>query len=130
MEHRWGKRIQVEFPIRVTAHQFSVRHGRLLNLSMSGAYIEADCELRILSKIKVAIMATHWSKQEAKEIPAYVTRKYREGVGIEWCEFAPDEVAALLQTVTQRPRAFLHRSTQATPAVLGRLAGTLLKHGT
>jgi hypothetical protein len=31
-------------------------------------------------------------------ISAYVARKYRDGIGVEWCDFAPRGVVELLRT--------------------------------
>ena len=55
MEHRWGERVGVDIPVRITGHPFTVRTGRLSNLSVSGAFIRADVDVRPLSRILVAI---------------------------------------------------------------------------
>src|SRR5882757_3259784 len=87
MEHRWGERVQVDFPIRVIAHRFSVREGRLADLSVSGALVKTDFEARLLSRIQVAIDLPLGPKHESPIVEAYVTRRYKHEFGLEWCEF-------------------------------------------
>ena len=129
MEHRWGQRLTVSFPARIAVSAFNVREGRLKDLSVSGAFIEGELDLRPLSHIKVAIMAPQWQKHDVHTIHAYVARKYRNGVGVEWCEFAPPIVSDLLQQVVQRPHALLrHQAHARTGIMITRLSGPLLKH--
>jgi len=128
MEHRWGERVQVDFPVRLSAHPFTKRNGRLTDLSVSGGYIESSVDLRALARIEVSILVVPWAKHEASVIAAYVTRKYRHGVGIEWCEFAPPVVSRLLRTVVRRPYAFTRHPTLGASVTIARLSGHLLKH--
>ena len=67
------------------------------NLSLSGALMKADVDLRLHSLIEVSIRMASPS-QRAEAIPAYVSRKVEEGVGVEWCEFAPSVVKDLLRS--------------------------------
>ena len=94
MEHRWGER------------------GRLADLSVSGALVNADIEARMLSRIKVAIVLPLWPMYDLPVLEAYVARKHKRAVGIEWCEFAPDSVRELLRAVVTRPHARIHRHTR------------------
>ena len=127
MEHRWGERVQVDFPVRVTAHRYSVRDGRLANLSVSGALVEADFEARVLSRIRVAIVLPLWLKHEAPVVEAYVARKFKHRFGIEWCEFKPPAINSLLQS--SAARRYRHRSDGRAPGAISRLSAPLLKHG-
>jgi hypothetical protein len=129
MEHRWGKRVQVDFPVRVMAHRFSVREGRLADLSVSGALVKADFEARMLSRIQIAIDSPLWPKHESPVVEAYVTRRYKHEFGIEWCEFAPHAVSALLRAIVTRPHAHLRRRTASASHAISRLSAPLLKHG-
>jgi hypothetical protein len=129
MEHRWGERVQVDFPVRVIAHRFSVRDGRLADLSVSGALVKAAFEARVLSRIQVALDSPLWPKHESPIVEAYVARRYKHEFGIEWCEFAPRAVTELLRAVVTRPHAHLRRRGGATSLTISRLSGPLLKHG-
>jgi hypothetical protein len=128
MDHRWGERIQVDFPVRLMAHPFAKRDGRLTDMSVSGAYIKTAVMMRPKSRLEVTLLANSWARQEAVVLQAYVARQYREGVGIEWCEFAPSPVGSLLHSVAKRPYAFHRRPPSGASITIARLSGTLLKH--
>jgi hypothetical protein len=127
MEHRWGERVGVDLPVRITGNPFSVRTGRLSNLSVSGAFIRANVDVRLLARILVAIELPHRPRRNAPMIPAFVARKFKDGIGIEWCEFKPPEVNRLLQSTSSRR---FRRSREAHAAgAISRLLPPLLKHG-
>jgi hypothetical protein len=130
MEHRWGERVRVELPVRISAHPFAVRAGKLLNLSVSGAFLKVDFPMRPLSRVEVVFEQTPRAKCEATPMAAYVARRYKDGVGIEWCEFAPPEVSKLLQTVAMRPHMRLRKPDAPLAIAVTRLSAPLLKHGT
>jgi PilZ domain len=126
MEQRWGQRLPVNIPVRVSSHAFSVREGWLTDLSVSGAQLMVDLEFRPLSRIAVTVVLPYRSKHEAPALQAFVTRKGRDAAGIEWCEFAPIAVRELLRSAVQHPFSSLRR--HAMPAILRPRAGSLLKH--
>ncbi len=126
MEQRWGERLPVNIPVRVSSHAFSVREGLLTDLSVSGAHLMVDLDLRPLSRIEVTVVLPYRSKHEAPAIQAFVSRKGRAEAGIEWCEFAPVAVRELLRSAVQHPFTPLRR--HALPTVLRPRAGSLLKH--
>jgi hypothetical protein len=128
MEHRWGERVQVDFPVRVTAHRFSVRDGRLTDLSVSGARVEAELEARALARVRVAIDLPLWPKHESPVVEAYVVRKNKYGIGLEWCEFASDAVRELLHAVAARPHTRARRHTASASLTVSRLSAPLLRH--
>jgi hypothetical protein len=128
MEHRWGERVQVDLPVRVSALRFCVRDGRLTDLSVSGALVKAEFEARVLSRIQIAIVLPSCPKCEVPIVEAYVTRKYKHEFGIEWCEFAPPAVTELLRTVITRPHARIRRPTAAASLTISRLSAPLLRH--
>jgi hypothetical protein len=58
--------------------------------------MESDHELRLRSLIEVRIdLPPPMSRTAVLE--AHVSRKLNDGVGIEWCEFAPKVVKDLLR---------------------------------
>jgi hypothetical protein len=130
MEHRWGERIPVDFPVRVTALRFSVRDGRLADLSVSGALVKAELDVRVLSRIQIALVLPLRLKHESPIVEAFVTRKHRHEFGIEWCEFAPRAVSELLRAVVTRPYAHMRRPVAPASLTIARLSAPLLKHGT
>jgi hypothetical protein len=67
------------------------------NLSLSGALVKADVDFGLHAVIEVSITLPSPSQRTAA-ITAYVSRKAAEGVGVEWCEFAPTVVKDLLRS--------------------------------
>jgi hypothetical protein len=100
MEHRWGERVRVNIPVHVSAPALPGFVGCMKNLSLSGALMKANCELRLHSLIEVRIELP--SSPRATVVMAHVSRKLKEGVGIEWCEFAPTVVKDLLRSPSVR----------------------------
>ena len=132
MEHRWGERLGVDLPVRITVHPFSVRHGRVTNLSVSGAMINASHELRPLQQIQLAIETPHTTRCEAPTLAAYVTRSDKSGVGLEWCEFSPPVISELLANLASRRYIRLRKPYNISPnaIAISRLSPPLLRHGT
>jgi hypothetical protein len=101
MEHRWGERVRVNIPVHVSAAAVAGFGGCMKNLSLSGALVKSACELRLHSLIEVHIELPSPSPCIAI-VKAHVSRKLKEGVGIEWCEFAPTIVKDLLRSPSGR----------------------------
>jgi hypothetical protein len=100
MEHRWGTRIAVHIPVRVTAAYSSVvRIGRLTNLSLSGAFI-TGFGFRPLSRIHVSVEYPLPLQRPVEKLAAIVARVCEEGAGIVWCEFAPRTMLELMRGMT------------------------------
>ena len=96
-ESRWGDRVKVNIPVRVSAEAFVGADGCMKNLSLSGALMTANVDLGLHSLIEVNIKTpSPW--QRVEPIKAYVSRRTKEGVGVEWCEFAPTIVKDLLRS--------------------------------
>jgi PilZ domain len=95
-EGRWGDRVRVNIPVQVSANALSA-HGWMKNLSLSGALVKADVDLGMHALIQVNIEVSSPSPRAAA-ITAYISRKDEEGIGVEWCEFAPSIVKDLLRS--------------------------------
>lgn len=119
----------VDFPVRITAHPFTVRHARLINMSVSGASLTPDLALRVLSRIQVVIETPHTVRSEAPAVAAYVVRSDKHGIGIEWCEFAPPVVSELLAALASRRYVRVRRPPSRATVTIARLSPPLLKHG-
>jgi len=101
MEHRWGKRIPAEIGVRISARLGMIGEGRILDLSVSGAWIRASLNLSVLARVMVVFDSAPARKHEALSIGAYVTRTSRGGFGVEWHELDPPSLSELLH-----PQAF------------------------
>src|ERR1700723_4482343 len=87
-ESRWGDRVNVNIPVQVSTSTLACADGCMKNLSLSGALMKADVDLRLNSLVEVRIKMPSPS-QRAEVITAYVSRKVGDSVGVEWGEFAP-----------------------------------------
>jgi hypothetical protein len=101
MEHRWGERIRMAMPVHVSADEVVGILGRMRNLSLSGALLRIDANLRLNALIEVSVELLQQSPPSAILL-AHVSRKGKEDVGIEWCEFAPIVVKDLLRSPSMR----------------------------
>jgi hypothetical protein len=97
IEHRWGARASVNIPVRVETTALPVGYGCMKNLSLSGAFMNTNCDLRIYSVIGVGIELPPPFFCIAV-IKAHVVRKIEEGVGIEWSEFPPNIIKDLVRS--------------------------------
>jgi hypothetical protein len=100
LEHRWGERHEVNWLIDLEAGP-AVKGGKgyLRNLSLSGAFVTSDCDWRLNTLIEVGIRLPPPSTRTTI-VRAIVSRKLKDGVGIEWYEFAPKVVKDLLRLGT------------------------------
>jgi hypothetical protein len=100
IEHRWGERIPVNIPVHVSTAFLARVDGSVQNLSLSGALLKSNCDLRLHTLIEVRIELP--PSPRVALVKAHVSRKLKEGVGIEWCEFAPNIVKDLLRSPSGR----------------------------
>jgi hypothetical protein len=107
MEHRWGQRFEVDIPVRVHSRPYAVRTGWLTDVSMSGGFIATSMDLRELRRLQIALVLPHRFSQATPVISAYVARRHRDGIGVEWCDFSPHAVVELLRSPAAKSR---HRS--------------------
>jgi hypothetical protein len=101
MEHRWGERIRMDMPVHVSADEVAGILGCMRNLSLSGALLRIDANLRLNALIEVSVELPQPSHSPAILL-AHVSRTGKEDVGIEWCEFAPIVVKDLLRSPSMR----------------------------
>jgi PilZ domain len=102
LEHRWGTRVRVNIPVLVEATALPMGIGCMKNVSLSGAFMKSDRDLRLHTLIEVSITLPPPASRTAV-IKAHVSRKLREGVGIEWYEFAPNIIKDLVRSALSSP---------------------------
>ncbi len=88
---------------------------------MSGGFIVTSVDLRELRRLQTGLVLPHRFSQATPVISAYVARRHRDGIGVEWCDFAPQAVVELLRS----PAA---KSRNRTPCPAS--PGPALMHGT
>jgi PilZ domain len=96
-ESRWGDRVRVNIPVQMSVNAVTTADGCMQNISLSGALLKADVDFGLNALIKVSIEIPSPSRRPTA-IAACVSRKAKEGVGVEWCEFAPSVIKDLLRS--------------------------------
>jgi hypothetical protein len=100
MEHRWGRRVPAAIPVRLRAADNLREHpAHLANVSLSGGWIPAKISVRPLSRIQV-VFEVRVPRQGQQTVNAYVARHSQAGIGLEWCEHAPEVIVSLLRALT------------------------------
>jgi hypothetical protein len=83
MEHRFGNRLPCGTQVTVSAGAGVVGAGRMVNVSLSGAYVETAVDLPLFSPVAIEKLC---GGGRGISLRACVVRKDADGVGIEWCE--------------------------------------------
>ena len=96
MEHRWGHRREIIRPVRLETRGGVVTRGRTANVSISGAFIFAGIPIPLYSYLNVEFTVMKGGSRTTTATEGQVVRRDANGFGIEWCEFAPDCVRALV----------------------------------
>jgi hypothetical protein len=97
MEHRWGRRIPCGARVRISAGAGLSGSGRMRDVSISGAYIEAPLAMPLFAPVEIATL--HDDGHVRRALHGTVTRRDASGVGIEWTETAPGAICPLLGCV-------------------------------
>lgn len=103
MEHRWGTRRTLSVGVKLYTRQSAPKFGRLLNASTSGAYIAMSATPPAMSRVQIALGWDRSQRGARDRISAYVVRIDARGIGIEWRDFAPPPVVALIQALEVPP---------------------------
>jgi hypothetical protein len=96
MEHRWGRRIPVDISVRLSCRPYAVGLGRMLDLSVSGAFIQTSLKLPLLARVHVEIEPPQGVGGQIHRVAACVVRRNANGFGLEWYELAPRTVREIL----------------------------------
>ena len=94
MEHRWGQRFLLDLPASVADGNGWTAPARVRDISASGAFLECSppaSVTRVLIRFK--------GREVSSILTGDIVRVTADGIGIEWGEFAPAAVAAVLQGV-------------------------------
>lgn len=105
MEHRLGIRIPLSLLVRLDQQSETAALGRMLNVSLSGAYLATSRTYELLSRIDIVCGRFSDARADVSGIAAYVVRKAGGGVGVEWCEFAPPAIRRLVLSARAWRRA-------------------------
>jgi hypothetical protein len=96
MEHRWGHRRDISRAVHLGTRSGLAARGHISNVSISGAFVVSPLPVSLFSYVEVQFTATVDGRRATMTVEAQVVRKEGSGFGVEWCEFAPDAVRALV----------------------------------
>ena len=99
MEHRWGQRLEFEADVRLQVESYGMLPGRIRNLSLSGVFVALPIPpLPLWARVAVYVDGGRRRRRVPQPIFAYVVRRTEDGIGLEWCSFAPRPVRRLLNS--------------------------------
>jgi hypothetical protein len=90
MEHHWGERRSTNVTVQIFTRPATVGIGRVINVSSTGAFMETQLPLRLLSLLYLQPTDLSPADGVSGRIAATVVRFGATGVGLEWCEFAAE----------------------------------------
>jgi len=73
-----------------------VSRGRIINVSISGAFVETPLPAPLFSYVQVHFTGMSHGKRTQMAVEAQVVRRDDSGFGVEWSEFAPEAIRALV----------------------------------
>jgi hypothetical protein len=106
-EHRWGQRVTLELPVRLSVDGRAPGRGVLRNLSVSGALVETALELPVFTNLTVLLPAVCEVAPGTAGLAASVVRAAPGGFAVEWRDMACAPILELLERISGRPAASL-----------------------
>ncbi|HEU4624156.1 MAG TPA: PilZ domain-containing protein [Steroidobacteraceae bacterium] len=85
MEHRWGRRIALDLPVRLVLSPGVVVWGQVRNVSMTGAFVRSTQPLPVGALVSIEPTAGSAHCLPAA-LDATVVWTRDGGAGFEWCE--------------------------------------------
>ena len=92
MEHRWGERQSADVTVHVVARSGKTGIARVVNVSVTGAYLKTSIPLRLHSVVFLQPSTQNLTHIGGNCIAATVVRQDDLGVGLEWCEALTKQV--------------------------------------
>jgi hypothetical protein len=100
MQHDRGQRRSTNVTVQFFTRPATMGIGRVLNVSATGAFMETQLPLRILSVLYLVPTDQLPTDRTGGRIAATVVRCSAAGVGLEWCEFGAETTKAYARLVT------------------------------
>src|SRR5262245_54770784 len=100
MERRWGMRLVVDAMARLDCRSGHSHTVCLHDVSLSGAFLSTSMRVEPMTRIWLKLSPGDGavSARTTRTIEAYVVRQTADGLGIEWCDFAPPMIALMMST--------------------------------
>jgi hypothetical protein len=109
MEHRHGVRYRsaIDVYVRYQSGRRAAR-GRLLDVSISGAFVSTSLCISPLSSIAIEVLSVISAARRFKPIEAQVIRRTERGLGIEWKELTAASLSQLVDGGQLAPTPLEH----------------------
>jgi len=105
MDHRWGMRVAMDLGVQIFCRPRTLGVGRLVNISVSGAFVRSGFIPPLLARVRVTGAAQKPVGVLWDSVEGYVVRHQRDGFGLEWVELAPVGICTLLvESVSRQGR--------------------------
>jgi hypothetical protein len=98
MEHRWGGRVQLDAAAELRTAEGMLTDASVRNASLSGAFVETDARLPLLSRVSVRSLA-----KSGEWLDACVVRVEDTGMAVEWMEPGLRPISVFLSGRRQHP---------------------------
>ena len=117
MEHRCGTRHPTDLQVYIRSHGGTVSSlGRLSNASLSGGFLITTLPAQPLSRISLRFADAQGRPGVGPSLEGHVIRRGAHGLGIEWSEYAPMPIRALIEAAFgQIDPAEVHEMSEAVP---------------
>jgi hypothetical protein len=89
IDHRWGARTSVNLDVRLVCQPGAIAPGWLTDVSISGAFVRTELMVPPMSPVRIVVVDRLPSGHRSMDLPAYVVRRERDGLGIEWWKLSP-----------------------------------------
>jgi PilZ domain len=107
MEHRLGQRIPVDHIVRIETSHGEVSVARMVDISLSGAFLRTSLQIQPMMPVQVLLKTRAGRRRaasgQARLLEARVVRVDESGIGVEWFDFAPEAIFALVSSAHSPP---------------------------
>jgi hypothetical protein len=93
----------VDLAVQLLCHPRTIAVGRLMNVSVSGAFVRTGLVPALLAPVRILGFLSEHEGMRHEAIEGYVVRRERGGFGIEWFELAPAGICRFLLASTRVP---------------------------
>lgn len=93
---RFGQRVTLEVPVRLTFGGRALGRGTIRNASISGALIETALDFPLYTNLVVTVTTHDGGAPGTRELNACVVRTDPAGIGVEWRDMGSVDITDLL----------------------------------
>jgi hypothetical protein len=88
----------VDLAVQLLCHPRTIAVGRLMNVSVSGAFVRTGLVPALLAPVRILGFLSEIEGTRREAIDGYVVRRERDGFGLEFFELPPAGICRFLMT--------------------------------